>query len=187
VTDRSRPTRRRTEPLRAARDATELEGAASIDPPRHAAGPQAPVLCTKCSDPTSLTTVRKTADEFCLRCDHPLFWNPAFRQAGDVATTDATGDAALRRRPGTAGRRRLAGRPCPECAEPNDIRAVYCLRCGSHMDPPPPPPVAEVVAVPTATPAFVAEPTNPPVPYWLVAAMAVIGLLVLIALAALVF
>lgn len=160
MTDLARPTRR--EPLRADRG-------------------RAPVVCPNCSEPTQLVAVRKVADEFCLACDHPLFWIPDFVTPDDHGHDGFADDHALRRRPGTAGRRRLAGRPCPECAEPNDVKAVYCLRCGSPMDPPPPPVEAETAPAPV--PVFVPEPRKP-LPYALLAALAIATLVLLIAVVA---
>ena len=159
MTDLARPVRR--EPLRADRSTV-------------------PVVCPNCSEPTQLETVRKVADEFCLACDHPLFWIPDFVRTEDPGDDGSADDGALRRRPGTAGRRRLAGRPCPECAEPNDVKAVYCLRCGSPMDPPPPPVVAEIAPAPVPT--FAPEPRRR-IPYALLAALA-IALVLLIAIVA---
>ena len=103
------------------------------------AGRRAPgVTCRRCptaASPPSLVEIRKWADEFCLACDHPLFWIAGFGRNDVDEETGAdqchAAPPSRHRRPATSGRPAVPG-----CAEPNDVKAVFCLRCGSPMDPP---------------------------------------------------
>ena len=36
----------------------------------------ADIVCPECGLVTSLTAIRRAADEFCAHCDYPLFWAP---------------------------------------------------------------------------------------------------------------
>ena len=36
----------------------------------------AEIVCPECGQVTTLTAIRRAADEFCAHCDYPLFWAP---------------------------------------------------------------------------------------------------------------
>lgn len=113
------------------------------------------VSCPECGTPALVTVTRRESGDFCRTCDYPLFWTPA------VVVRDASvdGKESLRRLPGTVGRATLAAVPCPHCAEPNQLGAQLCVRCGRPMHPVeelPPPPV--VFAPPPVEPEPEPEP-----------------------------
>ncbi|WP_066589124.1 hypothetical protein [Cellulomonas timonensis] len=108
--------------------------AAAGDPARPTVMPTARA-CPQCGLPGSVVGSRRSAEDFCRRCDFPLFW------AGDRverALVDEGVQDSLRRSPGTVGSAALASTPCPACAELNLPSATTCVRCGSGMEPPPP-------------------------------------------------
>jgi hypothetical protein len=99
-----------------------------------------------------VTLTRRDASDFCRNCDYPLFWTPS-KILLDRANLS---DESLRRLPGTVGRVTVASFRCPHCAEPNQLTAVDCIRCGRPLRPvhyeqppvpvylsPPPPPEPE--------------------------------------------
>lgn len=122
----------------------------------------ADLVCPQCGLVSTVPGVRRAADEFCRRCDYPLFWAPtAVPLAADADTSDVT----MRRLPGAAGRVAVGTRSCPTCGELNVMGAVTCIRCGSLLDPPPvveeppaPPPPTIVITPP--------PPAPPPRPWW---------------------
>jgi hypothetical protein len=126
----------------------------------------ADVACPGCGTVTRLDTIARTADEFCPKCDFPLFWAPAAMAAPGVDGGPL--DASLRRLPGTAGRTMVATIVCPTCAEPNPVRNQLCLRCGGVLRPlpepepaplpPPPPPHVQVLPPPPPPPKRVVWP-----------------------------
>jgi len=127
-------------------------GAASPGPVPPARPSAVPVArqCPQCGLPGTVVGGRRSADDFCQRCDFPLFW------AGDRverALVDEGVEDSLRRSPGTVGSAALASTPCPGCAELNVPSASRCVRCGSGMTPPPP-----VVHVPPAPEPFTLPP-----------------------------
>lgn len=130
------------------------------------------IECPSCGAIVDLGTLRQSAEEFCPSCDYPLFWARSREGAPEPDEESEEGRAlaaAVRRRPGAAGRKVLAGEPCPVCQELNTPRAVYCHRCGADMRPPPPPPptpAPEPVATPAATPPE--TPGRERRPWWLV-------------------
>jgi ribosomal protein S27AE len=70
------------------------------------------ITCPRCGTASQLAwPMRRSADEFCERCDYPLFWAPAF----------ADRDVDLR---------------CPRCDHPNPAGSVYCNRCGEQVEKP---------------------------------------------------
>jgi hypothetical protein len=135
------------------------------------------VTCPSCGTVSYFDQLRRDAQEFCRRCDYPLFWV----RSGDAVLppSDEGGDAGLRRLPGAGGRQAVASLGCPQCNEPNLYTAVLCIRCGADLRPapPPPPPVAPVVEEPPP-PAPEPEPIPPIWPYY----VAFIGLPLVLAL-----
>jgi hypothetical protein len=113
------------------------------------------VTCPECGLAATVTLNRRDAVDFCRNCDFPLFWTPTavVRERGAGAADDS-----LRRLPGTVGRATLASARCPHCAEPNQLTAQVCVRCGEPMLPgaPPPPPTVPVHLPPP--PVVVPEP-----------------------------
>jgi hypothetical protein len=109
----------------------------------------ADIVCPECGQITSLTAIRRAADEFCPHCDFPLFWAPA---AQPLIAGSAANDATLRRLPGAGGRQMIGTLVCPTCGELNPMSEVWCIRCTSPLhplpepepepepEPPPPPP-----------------------------------------------
>ena len=97
----------------------------------------ADVTCPRCGTATEMLAVRRAAEEFCPRCDYPLFWTPS---AAPMMVAGGNAQTTLRRMPGTEGRRSVGSKPCPECSELNPTGATHCWRCEADLDPPPPPP-----------------------------------------------
>jgi len=92
------------------------------------------ITCPDCSMLSDLPVINRTADEFCPKCDFPLFWaSAAVGEQGFASDTDAN----LRRLPGSSGRRSIGTRACPHCGELNEINANHCVRCEGEMDPAP--------------------------------------------------
>jgi hypothetical protein len=106
-----------------------------------------------------MDTIARTADEFCLECDFPLFWAPAAMAV--PAVEGGPLDTSLRRLPGTAGRTMVATIVCPTCAEPNPVRNHLCLRCRNVLRPEPLP---EPEPLPPPPPPRVEAPPPPPPP-----------------------
>jgi hypothetical protein len=110
------------------------------------------IMCPECGQASELDAIRRGADEFCSHCDFPLFWARANLPTGSDA---AAVDDSRRRLPGTAGRRTVGSRACPECHELNPLGNTHCIRCSAVLDPEPvvvvpeplPPPPAPVVVV----------------------------------------
>ena len=92
------------------------------------------ITCPSCGTASALDRLNRTAEEFCRKCDYPLFWAP-------VPTTleflngdgEATAETTLRRLPGANGRRAVASIPCPTCSELNAPTTLVCHRCGGPM------------------------------------------------------
>jgi hypothetical protein len=101
-----------------------------------------PVTCPECGTTATIALNRRESSDFCRNCDFPLFWTPAAVLRADSMRA---ADDALRRLPGTVGRATVASIACPHCAEPNQLSAQVCVRCGRLMqivdEPPPPEPV----------------------------------------------
>jgi hypothetical protein len=132
------------------------------------------VTCPECGTRSEVALNRRRSQDFCARCDYPLFWTPSTI----LSDSDAADQASLRRLPGTAGRVTVASRTCPHCAESNALTALTCVRCGGLMDPPEPEPV---FVAPAPAPAVEPEPEPRRTPWWMWAG-GVLTLLVLIAL-----
>lgn len=119
------------------------------------------IVCPGCGTVSHFDQVRRSSEEFCRRCDYPLFW---VRSGDEPAAVDlAAGDTGLRRLPGAAGHQAVAALGCPHCNEPNLHTATVCIRCGGDMRPVAPPPAPSpppVVVVPVALP----PPPPPPEP-----------------------
>lgn len=129
------------------------------------------VNCPECGTAAMIEPNRRDAQDFCLRCDFPLFWRKS-----ELILMDAldTGGASTRRLPGTVGRAAAASTPCPHCTEPNLPNAIVCIRCGLSMiltaptPPPPPAPRPEPVLVPEP----IVEPPHERIWPWVVMAIA---------------
>lgn len=137
------------------------------------------VTCPSCQQSSWIHTRRRLSTDFCPRCDFPLFW-----ARGRVLRDEGDADgSSIRRLPGTAGVVTVVTRPCPECAEPNPLAAVTCLRCGALMDPPPPAPPAPAalpVLAPEPEPEPAPEPEPEPDQSWVVAVVLVFALCALL-------
>ncbi|MEP6562559.1 MAG: hypothetical protein ABJD68_15975, partial [Nakamurella sp.] len=119
---------------------------------------------------------RRQADDFCKRCDFPLFW-----ARGTVIAPDGEeSGASLRRLPGTVGRAATAALICPHCSEPNSPAALICIRCALSLRP---------VEIPEPEPVQIAAPEPEPEPepvrgfdwWWIVAIVTVVIALALVA------
>jgi len=137
------------------------------------------ITCPDCGVITDLPQINRTADEFCPKCDYPLFWAQA--AAGErPATRD--GDENLRRLPGTGGRRTIGARSCDECGEHNALTATHCIRCGIEFDAP------EIIEEPEPVVVVAPEPEPEPEPdrtwiWWLVALMVLLLIVTVLAIA----
>ena len=87
----------------------------------------ADIVCPECGLVTSLTAIRRAADEFCTHCDYPLFWAPT---ALPLVAGSAPSDATLRRLPGAGGRLTIGTLVCPQCGELNPMTETLCIRDG---------------------------------------------------------
>lgn len=113
-------------------------------------GARREVVCPECGTTATITINRREAEDFCRRCDFPLFWTPSA-----VVLDSATGPAsdALRRLPGTAGRVTVGKLDCPHCHESNPVTETHCLRCQGDLHPVlPPAPAAPVILAPPPEP-----------------------------------
>jgi len=102
------------------------------------------ITCPECGELSLIVPGKRRSEDFCRRCDFPLFWA---RSAIVMPSGESTG-ASLRRLPGTVGRADTAALDCPHCGEPNSPAAVLCVRCGKDMHPIAPPPPVVLVAPP---------------------------------------
>jgi hypothetical protein len=140
----------------------------------------AEIVCPECGQITSLTAIRRAADEFCPHCDFPLFWAPA---AAPLVAGSSANDATLRRLPGAGGRQMIGTLVCPTCGELNPMSETWCIRCGSPLHPlPEPEPEPEPEPPPPPPPP---EPEPEPRSWWwlwvvLTAVIGVIGVVLLI-------
>src|SRR3712207_1525286 len=96
------------------------------------------VTCPECGLVSPLTTIRKSAEEFCPHCDFPLFWA---KSSLTVTTTTSSTGVSLRRLPGAGGRLVVGTKVCPACGELNPLGETHCIRCAAELDPKPPEPV----------------------------------------------
>ncbi|MDH4145762.1 MAG: hypothetical protein OEY23_11425 [Acidimicrobiia bacterium] len=115
------------------------------------------VSCPECGTNRDFALLAKLAEEFCERCDYPLFWAPSPLVGARSGAGDGV-DEALRRLPGVGGHRQIVTRACPSCGEQNERRAERCCRCGELMDPPAPAPMPPLVVAPPPAPEPEPEP-----------------------------
>jgi hypothetical protein len=121
-----------------------------MEPTRAALGTDV-VTCPECGQLATVDMARRQADDFCRRCDFPLFW-----ARGTVIAPDGTeSGASLRRLPGTVGRAATAALICPHCSEPNAPSAEICIRCALSLHP---------VDIPEPAPVVIAPPEPEPEP-----------------------
>ena len=116
------------------------------------------ISCPECGELAEVQPGRRRSEDFCRRCDFPLFW----ARAAVISPFGEEASASLRRLPGTVGRAATAGIACPHCGEPNSPAALICVRCGGDMHPvvPPPPPPVVVYQPPPPPPPPVPEKTS---------------------------
>ena len=140
------------------------------------------IVCPGCSQVVSFVAIRRSSDEFCPKCDYPLFWAPT---AVPMATPGSTNLATLRRLQGAGGRQRVGTRVCPECGEHNPIAETHCIRCVAELDPKPvvpepePEPVVQLLVPPP-------PPAPPGRPWWVIPAIALASVAAAVALIVLV-
>ncbi|WP_244930179.1 hypothetical protein [Nocardioides sp. W7] len=116
-------------------------------------GARREVICPECGTSATITINRREAEDFCRRCDFPLFWTPA---AIVLDTSSGPASDALRRLPGTAGRVTVGKLDCPHCRESNPVTETHCLRCQGDLHP--------VFAAPPAPPVLAPPPDPEPEP-----------------------
>lgn len=104
------------------------------------------VVCPTCNTVSHLSEVDRDAGSFCSTCDYPLFW--AQRTSFATGAIDLSEGAGLRRMPGTEGWAIGERLICPECAEPNMVTEIFCVRCGADLHPKALPPIF----IPTTAP-----------------------------------
>lgn len=137
-------------------------------------GARREVVCPECGTTATITVNRREAEDFCRRCDFPLFWTPA---AIVLDTSSGPSSDALRRLPGTAGRVTVGKLDCPHCRESNPVTESHCLRCQGDLHPViAPPPAAPVALPPPPAPEPAPEP-DPVTPWWVWAGIALTVLL----------
>lgn len=92
------------------------------------------ITCPDCGHVGQFDSIRRSAAEFCPKCDYPLFWVKS-----DLPSTGVGDlvDSTRRRLPGAGGRATVGSIACPECSELNRLSAVTCLRCGAELEPKP--------------------------------------------------
>jgi RNase P subunit RPR2 len=77
------------------------------------------ITCPACGTTTELSApLRRSADEFCVNCDYPLFWAP----------TAPTSIGAAAGGPG------VADSSCRRCGHVNPNAARFCNMCGEALD-----------------------------------------------------
>jgi hypothetical protein len=133
------------------------------------------MTCPECGESQMIDPAQRRAEDFCQRCDFPLFWA---RNAVVPLTTDETG-ASLRRLPGTVGRAATASVACPHCGEPNSPTAIICIRCSQPMI------LAQPEPEPEPEPVYIPPPPEPePEPgfplWWVVGASAALVIITII-------
>lgn len=138
------------------------------------AGPLVEVACPGCGTPAHVHADRRSANDFCATCDHPLFW--AGPRTGAAESGGDDGHDARYRAPGVVGTSQHGALACPACGEQNHATWSACVRCGSDLNPPPPVPV---VPLPEPAPAQVVTverlvPCAHP-PLWVVALITAVG------------
>jgi hypothetical protein len=109
------------------------------------------ITCPECGESQAIDPAQRRSEDFCHRCDFPLFWA---RAAVVPLSSDETG-ASLRRLPGTVGRAATASVACPHCGEPNSPTAIICIRCSQPMV------IAQPEPEPEPEPVYVPPPPEP--------------------------
>jgi hypothetical protein len=137
-------------------------------------GARREVVCPECGTTATITVNRREAEDFCRRCDFPLFWTPA---AIVLDTSSGPSSDALRRLPGTAGRVTVGKLDCPHCRESNPVTETHCLRCQGDLHPVIAPPPAPPVALPPPPAPEPAPEPDPVTPWWVWAVIALTALL----------
>ncbi len=128
------------------------------------------ISCPECGESAMVDLAQRRSEDFCRKCDFPLFWA---RGAVVPLSGEETG-ASLRRLPGTVGRAATASVACPHCGEPNSPTAIICIRCSLPMV------IAQPEPEPEPEPVYVPEPEPEPEPEpgfpwgWVIAACAFI-------------
>ena len=105
------------------------------------------LTCPECGTGATVTLNRRLSEDFCRKCDYPLFWTPS----AVVLDRGGLGDDSLRRLPGTTGRALIASVPCPHCSELNPVTAESCVRCGRPLH-------VKAEAAPPPKPVYMPEP-----------------------------
>jgi hypothetical protein len=134
----------------------------------------ADIVCPECGLVTSMTAIRRAADEFCTHCDYPLFWAPT---ALPLVTGSVPTDATLRRLPGAGGRMTIGTLVCAQCGELNPMTETHCIRDGFPLHPEPEPAPEPEPEPPPAPPPPPPEP-EPRSWWWLwVTLTAIVGVI----------
>lgn len=133
------------------------------------------VVCPECGTTATITVNRREAEDFCRRCDFPLFWTPA---AIVLDGSSSAASDALRRLPGVGGRVTVGKLDCPHCAESNPVTNTHCIRCQGDLHPPVPPAPVAPVALPPAP--VVPEPEPERTPWWIWAGIALTVLMAIV-------
>jgi len=91
------------------------------------------VVCPYCrNDKQSVADPPTYGDEeFCDRCDYPLFWAPRDASAS-LAVAGGPPQAAYRS-PGVEGRSTDDAVICKNCLEPNVPSNPFCVRCSKDL------------------------------------------------------
>ena len=124
----------------------------------------ADIVCPECGLVTSLTSIRRAADEFCAHCDFPLFWAPS---ALPLVSASESSDATLRRLPGAGGRMVIGTIVCPQCGELNPLTETHCIRDGFPLHALPEPEPEPLPEPPPPLPAPEPPPPEPRSWWWL--------------------
>jgi hypothetical protein len=128
--------------------------------PNVGARPADLVTCPECGEMATVDAARRKSEDFCRKCDFPLFWA---RTTVILPSGEETG-ASLRRLPGTVGRAATAALLCPHCGEPNSPAAENCIRCTLSLHPVELPP--EPVYIPAPEPERVPVVIGREYPLW---------------------
>jgi hypothetical protein len=132
----------------------------------------AAITCPSCGTEAMLERVTRSADEFCRKCDYPLFWAPIPTTLASLEGEEDSAETTLRRLPGANGRRAVASIPCPTCAELNPPTSLVCHRCNGPMvlpDEPEPEPEPEAELEPMPAPEPIEIPEERSTLWWWIA------------------
>ncbi|MGH9038606.1 MAG: hypothetical protein ACRDZ3_00065 [Acidimicrobiia bacterium] len=124
------------------------------------------IICPSCATARTVTRLSWSADEFCARCDFPLFWAPGAYEASTAVAVEEPEPAPVAA-PATVWP--PPGEACPTCGKINAEDALYCNRCATPMN-------ASVQPVPQLLPPDPVEiPDGDQYDYALLACLCVIG------------